>query len=353
MLSSTAPASVSSISSSHAVSTYLSRGHGIARICTERLVCWVLVGQKLPASRYCAMAPRLDVNGFQLPVLPAATRGLEDPEEGSSLRWAATGGVGGLLSAEQWLLVASTVEFLGLSVSLQASSEVWLRYYAGDLGGQARMMGLLSAAGSGIGFLLKPSLALLGDVIGRKPMLVMSYLIQALVKGAVALAPPQFSVPLLAVSQYLLGCVTWELSAQTIDACLGDVLSSDQARLGSVIANQQTYWQMVSIVGPLLGGAAARYGEATLPLGLTAATMAGVTLITLLFVPETLPPSKRSARFSLSATSPLAFVELFRNGAGLSCAVVMQTVSTAPRQPRIFEWSCSNTLEAELWWCDR
>ena len=197
---------------------------------------------------------RVDANGFQLPVLPA---GLEDPGEGSSLR-AAPGGVGGLLSAEQWLLVASTVEYLGLSVSLQASSEIWLRYYAGDLGGQARMMGLLSAIGSGIGFLVKPSLALLGDVVGRKPMLLMSYLIQAVVKGAVALAPPQLSVPLLAASQYLLGCVTWELSAQTIDACLGDVLSSSQGRLGSVIANQQTCWQIVSIVGPLVGGAAVR-----------------------------------------------------------------------------------------------
>ena len=59
-------------------------------------------------------------------------------------------------------------------------------------------------------------------------------------------------MPLLAASQYLLGCVTWELSAQTIDACFGDALSNDQPRLGGVIANQQTYWQIVSIVGQII-----------------------------------------------------------------------------------------------------
>ena len=212
------------------------------------------------------------------------------------------------------------------------------------------MMGLLSAAGSGVGFLLKPSLALLSDVVGRKPVLTMSYFLQALVKGAVALAPPHLSVPLLAVSQYLLGCVTWELSAQTIDACLGDVLAGDQARLGSVIAKQQTYWQIVSILGPLVGGAAARYGGAALPLALTAATVASVTAMTGLFVPETLPPAKRNPRFSLAATSPLAFVELFRNGAGLTCAVIMQTVSATMKHVSVCGWSCANW---QLWWHDR
>eukprot|EP01043_Picozoa_sp_COSAG02_P052665 COSAG02_NODE_5708_length_4104_cov_6.627216_4_plen_104_part_00 len=94
---------------------------------------------------------RFDGDGFQLPVLPTdeATRGLSNEEV------VVTGAAPArLLSTEQWLLVASTVEYLGLSVSLQASSEVWLRYYAGDLGGQARMMGLLSAAGSGVGNLV-------------------------------------------------------------------------------------------------------------------------------------------------------------------------------------------------------
>ena len=212
---------------------------------------------------------RYDANGFQLPV-PSADGPHGQHGGGSSSSSSRSSGPSSSASSarpERWLLFISTAEYLGLSVSLQASSEVWLRYYGGDYGAQARMMGMLSAGGSAVGFLLKPSLALLSDVYGRKPMLIMSYIIQALVKGAIALAPPRLSVPLLAASQYLLGCVTWELSAQTIDACFGDALSNDQPRLGGVIANQQTYWQIVSIVGPLLGGAAARLGGTTLPLG--------------------------------------------------------------------------------------
>ena len=72
-----------------------------------------------------------------------------------------------------------------------------------------------------LGFLLKPMFAQLSDVFGRKPLLLISYAIQAAVKSGIALAPPSVSVPLLAVSQYLLGFVTWELSTQTIDSALG------------------------------------------------------------------------------------------------------------------------------------
>ena len=74
--------------------------------------------------------------------------------------------------------------------------------------------------------------------------------------------------------------------------------------------------------------------RATLPLGLTAVMMAGVTLITLLFVPETLPSDMRNSRFSLATTSPLSFIKLFRNGAGLSCAVTMQIVRVNALQLR-------------------
>jgi hypothetical protein len=55
--------------------------------------------------------------------------------------------------------------------------------------------------------------------------------------------------------------------------------------------------------------------------------MAIVSIVTVCFVPETLPPSARNgSRFSLGSSSPLAFFKLFRNGAGLACAVIMQTV---------------------------
>ena len=62
-------------------------------------------------------------------------------------------------------------------------------------------------------------------------------------------------MPLLALSQYLLGFVTWESSMFTISAAIGDMLSeADPTRLGVMLARQQTMWQVVTIVGPLCGG---------------------------------------------------------------------------------------------------
>ena len=122
---------------------------------------------------------------------------------------------------ENWLLIVSAWEYLSLMLSTQASNQVWLDFYAGDYGAQARAMGKLSAAGGALGFVVKPVLAQLSDVYGRKPLLLLSYIIQIFVKGGIAVAPASISVPLLAVSQYLLGFVTWELSAQTIDAAIG------------------------------------------------------------------------------------------------------------------------------------
>ncbi len=123
---------------------------------------------------------------------------------------------------EHWLLVVSAWEYLSLQISTQASNQVWLDFYAGDYGAQARAMGRLAAAGGLLGFLLKPMLAQASDVFGRKPLLLISYAIQAVVKSGIALAPTSISVPLLAASQYLIGFVTWELSTQTIDSAIGE-----------------------------------------------------------------------------------------------------------------------------------
>lgn len=126
---------------------------------------------------------------------------------------------------EYWLLVVSSWEYLSLQISTQASHQVWLDFYAGDYGAQARAMGRLSAAGGLLGFFLRPLLAQASDVFGRKPLLLLSYAIQAVVKSGIAMSPLTVSVPLLATSQYLLGFVTWELSTQTIDSALGKYFS--------------------------------------------------------------------------------------------------------------------------------
>jgi hypothetical protein len=141
------------------------------------------------------------------------------------------GADGGGIPPENWLLLVSAWEYLSLMISTQASNQVWLDFYAGDYGAQTRAMSRLSAAGGLLGFFVKPLLAQASDVCGRKPLLLLSYVVQVVAKGGIAVAPPSVSVPLLAVSQYLLGFVTWELSQQTIDSAIGTASVAHEALL--------------------------------------------------------------------------------------------------------------------------
>ena len=99
-------------------------------------------------------------------------------------------------------------------------------------------------------------------------------------------------------------------------------------RLTTVIANQQTMWQVVTIAGPLLGSYLARVGGTRLPLAITGASFALITATIATQVPETLMEADREEKFvlSLGQSSPLGVLRLFRNGPGLLCATLLQTV---------------------------
>jgi|EP01046_Picozoa_sp_COSAG06_P043587 hypothetical protein len=86
-------------------------------------------------------------------------------------------------------------------------------------------------------------------------------------------------------------------------------------------------WQIVMIAGPVIGGYLARVGGTRLPLAITAASFALITATVASVVPETLAPKDRVPFvFSLGQSSPLGALRLFRNGPGLLCATLMQTV---------------------------
>lgn len=108
---------------------------------------------------------------------------------------------------------------------------------------------------------------------------------------------------------------------------IGDLLSSNMERLSAVVANQQTMWQVVTIAGPVLGSYLTRAGGTRLPLAITGASFALITATIASQVPETLAQADREKFvFSLSQSSPLGVLRLFRNGPGLLCATLLQTV---------------------------
>jgi MFS family permease len=170
------------------------------------------------------------------------------PDSGSDRP--AAGALG--LRPDWWLVIASSLEYLAISISTQASNQLWLDRFGGDYAAQARVMGRLSSGAAVLGLFLRPLVAQSSDIFGRKPLLLLAYGLQTLLKGGIAAAPEQLRLPLLALSQYLLGFVTWESSMFTISAAIGDMLSeADPTRLGVMLARQQTMWQVVTIVGPL------------------------------------------------------------------------------------------------------
>ena len=255
------------------------------------------------------------------------------PDSGSDRP--AAGALG--LRPDWWLVIASSLEYLAISISTQASNQLWLDRFGGDYAAQARVMGRLSSGAAVLGLFLRPLVAQSSDIFGRKPLLLLAYGLQTLLKGGIAAAPEQLRLPLLALSQYLLGFVTWESSMFTISAAIGDMLSeADPTRLGVMLARQQTMWQVVTIVGPLCGGwLAAASGGPRLPLAVTTAVFGVTTAVVALCVPETLAPEKRSSKFTLQQSSPLSSLQLFRRGPGLACAVLLQTIDF---------WSDENVL---------
>ena len=148
------------------------------------------------------------------------------PDSGSDRP--AAGALG--LRPDWWLVIASSLEYLAISISTQASNQLWLDRFGGDYAAQARVMGRLSSGAAVLGLFLRPLVAQSSDIFGRKPLLLLAYGLQTLLKGGIAAAPEQLRLPLLALSQYLLGFVTWESSMFTISAAIGDMLSEADSR---------------------------------------------------------------------------------------------------------------------------
>jgi hypothetical protein len=120
---------------------------------------------------------------------------------------------------------------------MQAQTEILLVHFGGDFAAHARVMTRVSSVSSVLGFFIKPLLAALTDVHGRKPLLLLSPVLQMVLKGGMAIAPSRLMVPLL-FSQYLLGSFTYESMHLATDAATGDLYSDDPKRLGEMISQQ-------------------------------------------------------------------------------------------------------------------
>ena len=78
------------------------------------------------------------------------------------------------LRAANWLLASSFLSTFAMSLTMQATTEIWLGHFAGDFTRHARRMTSLGTLSSVLGFFIKPLLASLSDAHGRVPLLFLS-----------------------------------------------------------------------------------------------------------------------------------------------------------------------------------
>ncbi|QRO02643.1 MFS transporter [Archangium violaceum] len=157
-----------------------------------------------------------------------------------------------------------------------------LPLYVQSMGGSARTVGVLLGCFSFTQLLATPLLGKYSDRYGRRPVILLSLVANALAMGLFALASHQHLLPLLFLSRILAGATSGNLAA--CQAALADLSTPEtraraMGRLGAGIG-------LGLVLGPLFGGLLAEWGAWFPPLAAGVLALLGA-LGVLFFMPET------------------------------------------------------------------
>jgi len=155
-------------------------------------------------------------------------------------------------------------------------------FYVKSMGGTARTVGFLFSCFSFTQLIATPLLGRLSDRVGRRRVILVSLLGNAIAMVLFALATSQLLLPLLFASRILAGGTAGNLAA--CQATVADVTTGDQrtrgmGRLGAGIG-------LGLVLGPVIGSTLSHFGPWAPPLG--AAALATLDLVAAFFwMPET------------------------------------------------------------------
>jgi MFS transporter, DHA1 family, tetracycline resistance protein len=163
-----------------------------------------------------------------------------------------------------------------------------LPFYVQSMGGSARVVGILLGCFSFTQLLATPLLGRYSDRHGRRAVILLSLLANAVAMVLFALASHQRMLPLLFASRILAGATSGNIAA--CQAALADVTTKAtrakaMGRIGAGIG-------LGMVLGPTLGGLFSGLGPWVPPLLAGALALVGF-LGALVFMPETHPPEKR------------------------------------------------------------
>jgi MFS family permease len=164
-----------------------------------------------------------------------------------------------------------------------------LPFYVQSMGGSARTVGILLGCFSFTQLLATPLLGRFSDRYGRRPVILVSLVANAVAMGLFALASHERLLALLFTSRILAGATSGNLSA--CQAALADLTTAEtraraMGRVGAGIG-------LGLVLGPVLGGLLAQWGAWFPPLAAGALAALGA-LGVFLVLPETHPPAARS-----------------------------------------------------------
>jgi MFS transporter, DHA1 family, tetracycline resistance protein len=173
-------------------------------------------------------------------------------------------------------------------------------FYVQSMGGSARTVGVLLGCFAFTQLLATPLLGKYSDRYGRRPVILLSLVANAIAMGLFALASYQHLLPLLFLSRILAGATSGNLAA--CQAALADLSTAEtraraMGRVGAGIG-------LGLVMGPLFGGLLAEWGAWLPPLAAGVLALLGA-LGVLLVMPETHPPGARS-----TSRSPSRFTAL-------------------------------------------
>lgn len=170
-----------------------------------------------------------------------------------------------------------------------------LPLYVQSMGGNGQTVGILFGCFAATQLVATPILGRLSDRFGRRPVILLSLLGNAVSMAVFAMATSTAWLPLLFVSRMVAGATAGNLSA--CQAAVADITHErDRGRWMAIIG---AGIGLGMVLGPFVGGVLAQYGAAIPPLA--AALLAGMDFgAALIFLPET----RTEAELAASRTQP-------------------------------------------------
>jgi DHA1 family tetracycline resistance protein-like MFS transporter len=204
-----------------------------------------------------------------------------------------------------FIFITVVLDVLALGIIVPVLPALVVDFLGGDTARAAETYGLFATAWAMMQFVASPVLGALSDRFGRRPIILTSIAGLGLDYVLMALAP---SLGWLFVGRVISGFTS--ASFATAAAYIADVTPIDQRAKGFGMIGAA--FGLGFVLGPALGGLLGTVNP-RLPFWVSAALCLTNSLYGLFVLPESLPPERRSSRFSWSRANPLGSLRLLRS----------------------------------------